>query len=221
MGPEPATVFNVHEGLVRASSEFFDKAMRRDWKEATDRVVKLPNDDPTVFRLYVHWLYSGTLPCQIDEPNPTGNLEYLQLAKAHVLGIKLLVKRFADATVDAIIEKAHSIASDGHSWFPDGEAIRYLYANTLPSSPVRRLLVDFYVSCGNKDWVAEWDSPEERPSEFLFDLAVGLYEKQTCVNPLQAEPCAYHQHELDSTECYNHCEKIEGEKDDKAVNGST
>lgn len=220
MGLESPTVFYVHETLVRASSEFFDKAMGSDWKEATERVMRLPDDDPAVFRLYMHWLYTGTLPCRIDEPGDTGNMEYLQLAKSYVLADKLMATDFADVIIDAMINKASSKASDGLRWYPVGEVIRYLYANTLPSSPVRRLLVDFYVSHGQKDWITEWAKSEDLSKEFLFGLAVGLYEKSPGDDLIMKDSCAYHHHELGSTKCYKHRAKEAKRDSDKFTNNS-
>src|SRR5204862_7738693 len=132
-----------------AYSDFFKKAMSNNWREAMERAVKLEDDDPDIFRLYLHWLYRGTLPCRREEPGHPGNIEYIQLAKAYVLGDKLQDGRFQDTTVDAIIKKASSPARDGLQWLPVGSAVRCIYDRTLPTSEARRLLVDIYVSHGS------------------------------------------------------------------------
>lgn len=57
VGPSPPTIFSVHENLIRSSSAFFDAATRGVWKESAARQVLLPEDDPEIFELYLHWLY--------------------------------------------------------------------------------------------------------------------------------------------------------------------
>ncbi|KAL4904482.1 hypothetical protein BDW74DRAFT_179056 [Aspergillus multicolor] len=50
----------IHEDLLRLSSKLFDKALSGPWRESNERTIELPGDDPDVFAMYVHWLYSGT-----------------------------------------------------------------------------------------------------------------------------------------------------------------
>jgi hypothetical protein len=54
--------FVVHEELICESSDFFRGAMSGEWKEAGDRVVSLPDDDPDVFALYLQAIYVRVLP---------------------------------------------------------------------------------------------------------------------------------------------------------------
>jgi hypothetical protein len=53
--------FTVHQDLISTRSEFFAKALRGDWKEAQERTVVLPDDEPEVFRLYLQFLYVCSL----------------------------------------------------------------------------------------------------------------------------------------------------------------
>jgi hypothetical protein len=43
----------VPESLLTDKSEFFKAACRNEWKEATSRVIKLPDVDNDVFRFYL------------------------------------------------------------------------------------------------------------------------------------------------------------------------
>jgi hypothetical protein len=64
--------FDVHIDLVTARSDFFKKALSREWKEAAEKVVKLPDDDPEVLQsMYIictleSWLSS--LKSNITQP---------------------------------------------------------------------------------------------------------------------------------------------------------
>lgn len=57
--------FIVHEELICESSEFFRKALAGNWKETQDRIVKLPEDDPDMFALYLQAVYVCVLPISV------------------------------------------------------------------------------------------------------------------------------------------------------------
>ena len=89
-GTDNPVDFNVHEEVIRSSSNFFDKAMSAAWKEAKEGVVSLPEDEPEIFKLYLQWLYNDTIPCEEKGPDHADHVEeYLRLSKAYVLGDKL------------------------------------------------------------------------------------------------------------------------------------
>ncbi|KAF2121999.1 hypothetical protein BDV96DRAFT_640068 [Lophiotrema nucula] len=54
--------FLVHKDLIASRSQFFATALSGPWKEAEDKVVKLSDDDPQTFELYVQLLYKGHVP---------------------------------------------------------------------------------------------------------------------------------------------------------------
>ncbi len=52
--------FHIHKELVCRASDFFKAACCGDFKEA-DGLVRLPEQDPKVFKYFIHWLYTGNL----------------------------------------------------------------------------------------------------------------------------------------------------------------
>lgn len=106
---EEKEIFSVHEKLIRASSPFFDKAMSGAWLESPQHTIQLPEDEPEIFGIYVHWLYYDTLPVSCNEPSS----EYLNLMKAYTLGDKLLDTKFQDTVIDAIVDKSATPAQSG------------------------------------------------------------------------------------------------------------
>ncbi|PYI15781.1 hypothetical protein BO86DRAFT_415703 [Aspergillus japonicus CBS 114.51] len=166
-------VYGVHEGLIRSSSPFFDKAMAGEWTE--------------IVALYIHWLYYSTLPVFCDEPGLFGNSEYLDLVKAYVLGDKILDIRFQDTVIDAIVEKCHSIARDGLRWYPVGEVLEYAYHNLAASAPILELFVDIYVAQASSSWLHDWADPTTIPQPLLLRLASKLLnQRDTSEEPLEA-----------------------------------
>ena len=203
VGPEPPVTFSVHENVICSSSEFFKKAMSGEWKESNERSIRLENDKPEVFQIYMHWLYHCHLPVRIDDPGLAGNAEYVQLANAYILGDILQDVDFKDAVIDAMIDKSSSNALDGHHWFPVGPVIREIYDNTLESSKARRLLVDLYTHHGDGAWLYNWAAQEDLPKGFLLDLAIALLDKREKpeLHP-SGSPCEYHEHAPGESFCY-------------------
>lgn len=176
--------------------------MNSDWKESRERSIELREDDPNTFEIYQHWLYCGTIPTRDDGIGRT-NAEYLQLAKAYVLGDKLRDGNFKDVVIDAMQLRSRSIYADGKCYFPGECSIRCIYDNTLKSSEARHLLVDFYVKHGDELWL-KGDEQEKFPRDFLMDLAVALYKSKdthfTATATTAYNTCEYHQH--GSGPCY-------------------
>ncbi|EED13876.1 conserved hypothetical protein [Talaromyces stipitatus ATCC 10500] len=196
VGGDQNEIFSIHERLIRASSPFFDKAMSRKWKESLERTIKLPDNEPKIFQLYVHWLYYGTLPVLCDEPGLCGNAEYLELVKAYTLGDKLLDSRFQNAVIDAIVEKSQSKARDGRIWFPVGSPIEYAYSNTNESSPIRKLLLDMYVHRGHRYWLHDYGNSASIPHSFLLGLASRFFDQRDghCESETKIDAPRYHIH---------------------------
>lgn len=56
----PALVeYIVPQVLLVEKSDFFRAACSKGWKKAEERLVRLPEMNPTVFDDYLHWLYRG------------------------------------------------------------------------------------------------------------------------------------------------------------------
>lgn len=205
VGSTTPVTFSVHEHLICRTSDYFKRAMKAYWGTSITGSLTLKEEDPEVFEIYLHWLYCESLPVQNDNPGFEGNTEYVQLAKAYVLGEMLQDVNFKDAVLDAILIKSRTRASDGQTWFPVGPAIRYIYDGTPESSAARRLLVDLYTYNAHADWLTQWANKDELPKEFLFDLAVATLGKRPCPPASLAQKagaCEYHEHAPDPNSCY-------------------
>lgn len=115
-----------------------------------ERTIELPEDDPEIFAVYVHWLYDGTLPVFGVDESTTENTEYMILLKAHCLGDKLLNTGFQNTILSAI-EKAEFPDCYVETTLPTVAVITYAYENTNEHSVLQKKFVKKYVSaaCGN------------------------------------------------------------------------
>ena len=53
--------FVVHQSYLCSKSPYFEKALSGSFQEAITRFVRLPDVSPILFRIFVAWLYHGTL----------------------------------------------------------------------------------------------------------------------------------------------------------------
>ncbi|PYH44033.1 BTB/POZ domain-containing protein, partial [Aspergillus saccharolyticus JOP 1030-1] len=160
----------VHECLARASSPFIDRALTAAWAEHRNRTIRLPDDEHEIVVLYVHWLYCGKLPVISD----AYKVEYTQLVKAYILGDKLLSTEFQHSVIGALIERRTTFIG-GRRCAPTAETVAYAYCHTIPTSPLRQLLVDIRVNSTNPtEWLSE--NRSLLPADFLVDLAIKLFD---------------------------------------------
>ena len=80
--------------------------MKSDWKEGKEGSVLLEDEEPDIFRLYLHWLYRCTLPVPVDEPGHLGDGEYLQLAKCYTWENDFKVAMFRISSLMAFLVNA-------------------------------------------------------------------------------------------------------------------
>jgi hypothetical protein len=191
----------VHKNVIAASSEFLGD-MGVDKKDEMDLSYYVDSVEADVFKIYLHWLYYGTLPVQRPPYWGDDYDEYLQIAKAHKLGKDLWDKGFQDATLDAFLAKANSEAKQPDESFSGGDAICYLYNNTKKDSQARLLLVDIFMARRNSEYLREAAVFTELPPEFVRDVAVAALNEDTSSFNQIAQRCKYHSHGKNQENCY-------------------
>jgi hypothetical protein len=171
IGIGPASItFPVHESLIRKSSKFFDNIMQP--QEASlrsfPRIINLTNQDPDIFKIYLHWLYCKTLPTVAVAPNNGSESEYVLLSKSYVLGEFLMDMEFKGALLDAFADCVENQPSSDPR-IPGSRPVSIVYAGTKDKSPARQLLVHMWVLYADKDWVEYLN--EDLPHTFVLDFS--------------------------------------------------
>lgn len=175
VGKEPNQQrFSVHEGIICARSEFFQRAMNGNWEESKERIIKLPEDDPKVFNVYINLLYTGRVATDSLESPRTGKVrceEMYALGQLYVVCEKLQDKSTKNSVIQSLLEVGLEQEPNGSSYPPNINTIICVYRGTCAGSLGRRLLVDLWVKI-NGEFLAT--NAEILPKEFLVDLAVTL-----------------------------------------------
>lgn len=140
-----ATKFFVHTELITNHSELFKAALKRGWKEAEERLVRLPEEKPKNFENFHSFLYTGKVYSRkLNENKPSENedLEWSRLSEAWVLSEVLLSSTYKDAVMDTILHKAVTSMKGPETVYLD------VYPKSSEDSPIRRLMVDIAVHGG-------------------------------------------------------------------------
>ncbi|KAF1920321.1 hypothetical protein BDU57DRAFT_561348 [Ampelomyces quisqualis] len=154
VGTAPNCVeFAAHESFLVTRSEFFRRALNGNWEEAESRIVKLPDDVPEVFGLYLNLVYTGHLPTERKSQDAIvaldwagfwqrANDEYTDLINVYVLAEKLQDTVSKNATVVAIVDVAQLVWHDGRPALPSFRLASKGFDETPEGSQLRRLLIE-------------------------------------------------------------------------------
>ncbi|KAH6637393.1 hypothetical protein C7974DRAFT_140468 [Boeremia exigua] len=244
-----AQPFFVHKDLLTARSSFFAKALKHyrtrsestdaaeliedgggdAWHESSTGVVKLPDDDPDIFILYVHLIYHGSLPVR-EEPNlgksskTTGSREpndkeidiadlaaseHNMLAKLYVLCEKIQDCTAKRTVMTATVESTKMVRANNKLYYVDRDAVLIIYNGTMPEDPMRQFMVDCAVLHGDARWLNKEDTTADH-SEHFRDLVFALLKHR----PVPPSTCG-----LNITDAALYCDKIKA-FDDEAQKGT-
>ena len=143
VGPDKARFFVRHHKLC-AGSGFFRAALTSGFKEATEQVIDLPEDDLATVDAFIYWIYSGSLPSFGEETlteieNATFFTSIQRLPKIYVFAEKYdisILKRCATIKLMKLVKLCRP---------PHEVYVTKIYAMTGEISGLRRLMCDWYV----------------------------------------------------------------------------
>lgn len=198
VGGAKTTLYLAPDAL-RTTSNFFRSALKKEWMEGEENTIKLPEEDPFIFRLYAEWLYTGNIFCKSEATTITRDHE--TLIDLYIIGEKMLDTVFQDQVIDAIL----ALSKETNLELALHEVSR-IYDSTPPGSPMRALVCDKYLISGvntNTERMAEIGESANR--EFLFDLLTASLDRCRLTLGMfsdiarRGKPpgCAYHHHAKD------------------------
>lgn len=177
VGPDEEE-FTVHESCITRNSDFFKAAMRREWAEGQTRTIKLPEE--TCIESFVNYLnfsYREKLPTEnftiiTNEGFKRTGDPYQVLGKIFVIGERMLDKSVQNAVAREFLRLAKIKSPNDMRRFPGESTITMIYEGTSTGSPMRRMMVAFYVTLGIMTWPYKGQHPE-----FLGELVEELQRK--------------------------------------------
>lgn len=226
VGTTPQQKFLIHEGVLGTSSEFIRLALRGEWKEATERTIPMPDDDPAVFSVYQSWLYSSRFVTRSDDTTSATDPEYKVLVQAYILGEKLMDQNFKDSVADALVEKFQDFRHFDTSLAAikrfDTSLPGLVFSSTPPGSPLRRLWLEFYFNFGAAEWVDSEPNENGTSTEFLVEFSRFSMRRRVGTAPSWRDmmflSCVFHEHGLEP--CYRHSVHSSNAPSSKHHNGN-
>ena len=144
-------------------SGYFRKALAGPWKEAEERLITLDDVDVPPFNIFIHWLYTQSIPKNIDEwvkvsEAKKWKIEVVEL-KALVLADRFIVPEFQRAMNNNLVAGRMKHA-------PYYELVIHAFENLPPSSPILKLLVDTHC--------LHWEPRTDENDQEEMELRPGL-----------------------------------------------
>lgn len=198
----------LHQSVAGQTSLFFRASFSNDWKEAQDKVVRLPTTFETSFAIYVCWLYTGNIelleddegkPVTYDRDSPISTEDglYESLVDSCILGDYLQDVTFGNAIVDKAQAVMLSINKP-----PGCHTIRRLW-DALPHSKLARLFIDVHATLRSNEGVRA--SINDLPLTLWAEIAtIGIEErsmKNDARKPQNRPRCFYHVHNKEDEKC--------------------
>lgn len=160
----------IHKEFACYHSLVFRAAFnsRSNFVESQTNTYRMKDTDGKVMQLLMQWLYTQKLGLAPYSKEPATSTEIcrqnMSLAlRLWVLGDMLIIPKLQNDVSDYIwaVQDTSRIA-----WTP---SIRYVYENTVPGSPLRRLFVMFCARNMGKPFYVEHS--KQFPKEMLLELA--------------------------------------------------
>ena len=179
---DAATTWHLPKALLIHQSPFFVAALNGSFAEAKLDSVTMPEDDPNVFRLWVQWLFAGT----ITRHNSNG------LVKAWILGDKLGCPIFQNTIMMALLECRDPKREDR---LVEPSALRAAYEGSTTGSKLRKWALDFFLfetrkiqdgslsaAQRNLSWISETKDIEDLSQDYM-EARVGCSQEGAPANP--------------------------------------
>ncbi|KAK5165458.1 uncharacterized protein LTR77_008987 [Saxophila tyrrhenica] len=95
--------WSVHRFVLCTQSKYFERAVEGGFKESTEKLIELQEDDPKIVGLMLSWFYNRYYPADSAQSDTTPD-DYLSEAQVHArvfaLGEKHLLYGLMDKAVD-------------------------------------------------------------------------------------------------------------------------
>lgn len=133
--------FHVHEQRLAASSPYFEAAFDKHYKDGAEGApLELPDDDPTTFQLYAHYVYDKSSIRDLDLSTDMRHTVYdtfLDLLQAYIFGEKVQNSGFQNEVMNRILKCMRDMHNPptGQKPAPTEHIVRPLIELLYPSLP--------------------------------------------------------------------------------------
>jgi hypothetical protein len=160
--------FLVYQQIISLESKFFNAACRKEWKEGAEKLVRLPEVEPGMFRSYLNWVYTGDLAVDVsvaDAEETANELKFRGFIELYVLGDTLDDLRLRNSAMKIIVNGNHQLGPKSITW---------AFENTPTASLMRKQLVRVAATRWSREKYIKQE--ELYPADFVRALALQLMQ---------------------------------------------
>lgn len=166
---EAETEFDPHEDVLVRASKFFRAACGGDFKEAKEKIIRLPKIQAETFRAYLHWAYFeeiSLLTAEEDEMDGKGQKRMKAAVDLYIAADIFDDEKLRNASVKYIAQVSNSTCK-----VAGPELVTAVYSSTTDGPLLRKAMIDQYfdLSADGRAWFKAYK--EELPSQFVDDIA--------------------------------------------------
>jgi hypothetical protein len=162
-------------GRFREVSELVEITLTTENGKVATHTIVLEDEDPEAFEMFIHWLYTSKLPVVVKGEPDDEEREYLELAKAWVLGERLKCPKFQNAAMDAVVARRDEDYNKVYV-HPLSKMVEYIYSRTKKDSSLRTFIYDIYTQVGYDNRLNLWCNPARIPLELILEVADTFYD---------------------------------------------
>ena len=190
-----AKKYCLHKTLLCHHSTFFDAAFNGEFKEGKSGELRLPEETPDSFDLFVHWLYRGSF---FGLNDPERRYNYLSV---YTMGVKWFIPELQDKVCDEMRTFWYMYG------IPDSFFFQELYKNTSPGCKLRQYFVKKFISYAiYEDHPANVNDILELNEELAVDVAKETFKNLSMTAKLESDlprvellsRCSFHIHGSDA-----------------------
>ena len=183
MGKDEPKTFILHESLVYRESAALEMILKGKSKEASERKVTLPEEDPELFGYFIGYLYGQAAAI----PPVTHNTQYAILARLYALGERQLANNFQKEVFHVFSENLFN----GFTMLSDHEVCELLViaetelAEREEEDPLRKQILWYASRTNVHDRVKHYDGFKQLLKKFP---AIGMAIKSRPILSLPIKP---------------------------------
>jgi hypothetical protein len=127
-------------------SSFFRAALEGDFREASENVVKLPEEQEPVFKKFLHWLYFDyTAPRVSEQMDQSEASKRSRAAMAELIELYLLADRLGiPSLTEDVVKEFHECVTNPRFVYPL-QICKIIYNLPITAEPLRRMVVALFV----------------------------------------------------------------------------
>lgn len=153
--------------------------------------MTLPEDDETIFELFVDWLYCRgyEIPLLVQDPSKVDDI-FMQPVQLFVLADKYDVRELKSLVLSKMFRLIKL-----QTYGPDMDTMAYAYENTAQNSAMRGLIADYLGCIISLDWYKERDSQtwlRDHPDISTDAIVSFAGHSQKVKNPFRGEMLYMH-----------------------------